>query len=165
MFAGVLINVNVFTFAAVGRSGPGDFRLEKAGWRNRVPFRPLAIARSKADMVDVHFYSGTLERYQQDLESIEFDELKRATEAAGKPLIAGDSACSRISSTATLKPPAGFYEMNGYRHSIAIGAAGCTGPTTLTSKPGCGTPPTAVFTSSRFWRRIEESSAEAFMGF
>jgi len=90
VFPGVLINVNVFTFAAVGRAGPGDFHLERAGWRNRVPFRPLAIVRSKADMVDVHFYSGTLGRYRQDLESIEFDELKPAAVAVGKPLIVGE---------------------------------------------------------------------------
>jgi hypothetical protein len=80
----------VFTFAAVGRSGAGDFHLEKARWRNRVPFRPLAIARSKADMVDVHLYSGTLERYRQDLESIEFDQLRQTAAAAGKPLIVGE---------------------------------------------------------------------------
>ena len=90
VFPGVLINVNVFTFAAVGRTGAGDFHLEKAGWRNRVPFRPLAIASSKADMVDVHFYSGTLERYRQDLASIEFDQLERTAAAAGKPLIVGE---------------------------------------------------------------------------
>ena len=90
VFPGVLINVNVFTYAAVGRTGPGDFHLDQARWRNRVPFRPTAIVRSKADMVDVHFYSSTLEAYRRDLESIEFDRLKRNAAAAGKPLIAGE---------------------------------------------------------------------------
>ncbi|MBL7040988.1 MAG: cellulase family glycosylhydrolase [Pirellulaceae bacterium] len=90
VFPAVLINVNVFTFAAVGRTGPGDFHVEKAGWRNRVPFRPLAIVRSKADMVDVHFYSGTMDKYRKDLESIEFEKLKQTASAAGKPLIVGE---------------------------------------------------------------------------
>ena len=90
VFPGVLVNVNVFTYAAVGRSGPGDFHEDSAGWRNRVPFRPLAIVRSRADMVDVHFYPSTLDHYQQDLKSIEFEELTSAAKAAGKPLIAGE---------------------------------------------------------------------------
>jgi hypothetical protein len=90
VFPGILINVNVFTFAAVGRTGPGDFHSAQAGWRNRVPFRPLAIARSKADMIDVHFYLATLERYRHDLASIEFEELQEAAAAAGKPLIVGE---------------------------------------------------------------------------
>jgi len=86
----VLVDANVFTYAAVGRSGPGDFHEDEAAWRNRFPFRPLAIARSKADMVDVHFYCHTLDAYQRDLESIEFDELKAAARVAGKPLIVGE---------------------------------------------------------------------------
>ena len=90
VFPGVPINVNVFSFAAVGRTGPGDFHIDKAGWRNRVPFRPLAITRSKADMVDVHFYSATLDTYRRDLDSIEFEQLRRAAAATGKPLIVGE---------------------------------------------------------------------------
>lgn len=90
VFPGLLVNVNVFTYAAVGRSGPGDFHEDSAAWRNRVPFRPLAMVRSRADMVDVHFYCSTLDRYRQDLKSIEFEELKRAAKAAGKPLIVGE---------------------------------------------------------------------------
>ena len=90
VFPGVLINVNVFTYAAVGRTGPDDFHLDSAAWRNRVPFRPLAIARSKADMVDVHFYSGSLDQYRRDLASIEFDRLKQTASAFGKPLIVGE---------------------------------------------------------------------------
>ncbi len=90
VFPGVLVNVNVFTYAAVGRSGPCDFHEDNAAWRNRIPFRPLAIVGSRADMVDVHFYTSTLDGYQRDLESIEFDELKRAAKAAGKPLIVGE---------------------------------------------------------------------------
>jgi hypothetical protein len=90
VFPSVLINVNVFTYAAVGRRGPGDFHKDKAGWRNRVPFRPLAIARSRADMIDVHFYCSTLSRYQEDLKSIEFARLRQVAQDAGKPLIVGE---------------------------------------------------------------------------
>jgi hypothetical protein len=90
VFPGALINVNVFTYAAVGRTGPDDFHTDPAAWRNRVPLRPLAIARSKADMIDVHFYSGSLAQYRRDLESIEFDHLKQTASAAGKPLTVGE---------------------------------------------------------------------------
>lgn len=90
VFPGVPINVNVFTYAAVGRTGPGDFHADPAGWKNRVPFRPLAIVRSQADMIDVHFYSGSQAKYQSDLKSIEFAQLRRAAAASGKPLICGE---------------------------------------------------------------------------
>jgi hypothetical protein len=90
VFPGVLINVNVFTFAAVGRAGPGDFHTDRAGWKNRVPVRPLAMTRSQTDMIDVHFYPGSLEQYRRDLESIEFEKLQQAARAAGKPLITGE---------------------------------------------------------------------------
>ena len=72
-----------------------------------MPFRPLAIARSKADMVDVHFYSGSLEKYRQDLESIEFDRLQRTAADTGKMLIVGEFGVFKEQPAMTSRPPAG----------------------------------------------------------
>jgi hypothetical protein len=87
---GALVSASVFTYAAVGRDGPDDFRVEKAGWKNRVPFRPLALARSKADFIDLHFYAESAEAWERDLRSVEFDEVRRTARELGKPLFVGE---------------------------------------------------------------------------
>jgi hypothetical protein len=87
--ADAMVSINVFTFAAVGRRGPG--RLRKATTKDRrFPARPLALTRTKLDYIDVHFYpfdDGTLGR---DLKSIEFEAFRKACKAAGKPMIMGE---------------------------------------------------------------------------
>jgi hypothetical protein len=85
-----LIDVNVFTYNAVGRSGPGDFSVKDEGWRNRYPFRPLSLVRSKADIIDIHLYPGDEAEYSADLRSIEFEELSRAAARRGKVLFVGE---------------------------------------------------------------------------
>ena len=86
-----LINANVFTYHAVGRRGPGDFRQSKAGWKNRYPFRPTALLRSSADIIDIHFYTKNTADLDNDLESIEHDELLAGlTKMPGKALIVGE---------------------------------------------------------------------------
>lgn len=84
-----MVSVNVFTFAAVGRPGPG--RLHSAPSKDpRFPARPLALARSKLHYIDIHLYpfdQGTLER---DLRSIEWPAFRDACAAAGKPIIMGE---------------------------------------------------------------------------
>lgn len=85
-----LVSASVFTYAAVGRSGPGDFRVKQAGWQNRIPFRPLAILKSKADFLDLHFYSPDADAWQRDLESVEFERVKRLASQTGKPMIVGE---------------------------------------------------------------------------
>jgi hypothetical protein len=83
------VNINVYTFAAVGRTGPGALRHDKTKDK-RFPPRPLALTRTKLAYLDVHFYpfnAGTLDR---DLKSIEFEELKKACQARGLPLIMGE---------------------------------------------------------------------------
>ena len=83
------VNVNVYTFAAVGRSGPGALRRDKSR-DQRFPPRPLALTRSRLPYLDIHFYpfsEGTLDR---DLKSIEFEEVKKAAQAKGVPLLMGE---------------------------------------------------------------------------
>jgi hypothetical protein len=74
---GALISVNVFTYAAVGRSGPGDFKQSQAAWQNRYPFRPTALLRSSADIIDIHLYPKDEADLQRNLDSSEFSRLRR----------------------------------------------------------------------------------------
>jgi len=86
-----LINANVFTYHAVGRKGPGDFHQSKAAWKNRYPFRPTALLRSSADVIDIHFYAASTARLDQDLKSIEHDQLVAGlAKAPDKALIVGE---------------------------------------------------------------------------
>jgi hypothetical protein len=80
----------VFTYKAVGRSGPDDFRIEKAGWKNRVPFRPAAILRSKADVLDLHFYCADANGLDADLASVEWNTVRRLARERGVPVVAGE---------------------------------------------------------------------------
>ena len=80
----------IFTYQAVGKPGPGHFPVEEAGWKNRVPFRPLAITRSKADVLDIHFYCPNERGFEDDLQSIEFDTVKREASKKGMVLVAGE---------------------------------------------------------------------------
>ncbi len=85
---GALVCAGVFTYRAVGKTGPGDFRLDTADWKNRYPFRPLAILRSQADFLDLHFYPANAAEFERDLQSIEFPAVQRAAGACGKPVMA-----------------------------------------------------------------------------
>lgn len=87
---GALVGASVFTFAAVGKTGPGDFSLKKADWQNRYPFRPLAILRSQASYLDLHFYSADARGFERDLLSVEFAEAKALASQTGKPLLVGE---------------------------------------------------------------------------
>lgn len=86
----VLVNVNVFPFGGVRKKGPDDFTLHKPGWLNRFPFRPLAIARSSADIVDIHLYGTSVQEIVEDLETVEWEALKQEVETAGKVLMVGE---------------------------------------------------------------------------
>ncbi len=88
--AGALLSASVFTYAAVDRTGPGDFGVKQAAWQNRIPFRPLAILKSKADFLDLHFYSADAGAWQRDLDSVEFDEVRHLAAELGKPMIVGE---------------------------------------------------------------------------
>jgi hypothetical protein len=85
----MLVSVNVFTFRAVGRTGPGD--ILGANTRDRrFPARPLALVETRLDYLDIHFYPFSEKTLPADLESIEFAALAPAAERAGKPLIMGE---------------------------------------------------------------------------
>lgn len=88
---GALINANVFTYRAVGRSGPGDFHREKAAWKNRYPFRPTALLRSTADVIDIHIYASNPAELRADMKSIEHSRLRAALNATpNKAFIVGE---------------------------------------------------------------------------
>ena len=84
-----LVSTNVFTFRAVGRSGPGRLRRDHTRDR-RFPARPLALAHTRLDYLDIHFYPFDNQTLDRDLASIEWDQLEAACTARGKPLIMGE---------------------------------------------------------------------------
>jgi len=89
-----MVSTNVFTFAAVGRGGPGRLRRDRTKDR-RFPARPLALANTKLSYLDIHFYPFNDQTLGRDLASIEFDQLKAACEQRGKPLIMGEFGAFR----------------------------------------------------------------------
>jgi len=84
-----LVGASVFTFHAVGRSGPARLRSDRTQ-DARFPARPLAIAKSKAAYVDVHFYPMNESTLDADYASIEWPQLREACKKAGKPLLVGE---------------------------------------------------------------------------
>lgn len=86
---GSRVDVNVFTYHAVGRS-IGDFNLYGVSWKDRYPFRPEVLASSQADLLDIHFYTTDSTELQADLNSIEFGAVSKAWKNAGKPIIVGE---------------------------------------------------------------------------
>ncbi|NUQ71611.1 MAG: cellulase family glycosylhydrolase [Chthonomonadales bacterium] len=84
-----LVSVSAFTFRAVGRSGPGRLRADRTP-DTRFPVRPLAIARSRADYVDLHFYPMDERTIDDDYRSIEFDAVRSACRRSGKPMLVGE---------------------------------------------------------------------------
>lgn len=89
-----MVGASVFTFQAVGRTGPARLRDDKTP-DGRFPARPLAIARSKSAYVDIHFYPMSETSLDGDYRSIEFPELRDACRKAGKPMIVGEIGCFR----------------------------------------------------------------------
>lgn len=91
-----LVSAGLFSFAAVGRKGPGTLSQDQTK-DGRVPARPLALLRSSLDYVDLHLYawrtpeesvSAYLER---NLRSVEWDTLKAEAAKTGKPIFAGET--------------------------------------------------------------------------
>ena len=89
-----MVSVNVFTFAAVGRSGPNRLHTDKSSDR-RFPARPLALVRSKIAYLDIHFYPFDGKTLDRDLASIEWPALKAACGKRGMPLIMGEYGAFR----------------------------------------------------------------------
>jgi autotransporter-associated beta strand protein len=85
-----LINANVFTYHAVKRSGPGDFAVTGVAWKDRFPFRPLAMAQSEVDLIDIHLYGNGMEHTTADLTSIEWADTYAVGVANNKAFLVGE---------------------------------------------------------------------------
>lgn len=89
-----MVSTNVFTFAAVGRTGPGHL-LTDAPEDHRFPARPLALVDTKLAYLDVHLYP--LGRpLQVDMTGIEFEAVRDACSRTGKPIIMGEFGAFRF---------------------------------------------------------------------
>lgn len=116
-----LVGASVFTYAAVGRTGPSALRRDSTP-DVRVPMRPLTLAASRLSYVDVHLYAASPEGVQRDLKSIEWERLRDACRKRGKPLLAGEFGTFRVVHPSEA---AAAYAMGWYLRSIAgLGFAG-----------------------------------------
>lgn len=86
---GAMVGASVFTYAAVGRSGPAMTGVDRTA-DPRVPLRPLALAETPLSYMDVHLYAASPDGLARDLKSIEWEPLKAACQRAGKPLLVGE---------------------------------------------------------------------------
>lgn len=90
------MSASVFTFAAVGRQGPGSWSKDQTK-DMRVPARPLALLGSSLDFVDIHLYAGKSEtesiaqHLQRDLDSVEMSAISVEAKHLGKPILVGES--------------------------------------------------------------------------
>lgn len=98
---GAMVSVNVFTFAAVSRTGPGHLLRDRSR-DPRFPARPLTLVTdSSVDYLDIHLYMHAIEdgsigaSFEDDLASIEFDDVRAAAEARSLPLIMGEFGAFR----------------------------------------------------------------------
>jgi hypothetical protein len=84
-----MVGVDVFTFRAVGRSGPGRLGSETSH-DARFPARPTALACSRVSYIDIHSYPHSQKTLVKDLKSVEFARLRRICRRRNKPLIMGE---------------------------------------------------------------------------
>jgi len=90
-----LVSTGVFTFAAVGRGGPGTLSKDATA-DERVPARPLALLGSKLDYVDIHLYAwrtpeeGVSQYLKRNLRSVEWEAVRERARELGKPLTCGE---------------------------------------------------------------------------
>jgi hypothetical protein len=84
-----MVAYSVFTYAAVGRTGPGRLRADRSA-DMRCPLRPLALAESDLSYIDIHFYGPAPDALDRDLRSVEWDQLRSACRTRGMPILAGE---------------------------------------------------------------------------
>lgn len=90
-----LVSTGLFSFAAVGRGGPGALAQDRTE-DERVPGRLLALLESKLDYADLHLYAwrspeqGVLAHQERDLRSAEWEAARIRARALGKPLLCGE---------------------------------------------------------------------------
>jgi len=86
-----LVSADIFTYAAVGRKGPGDIRQKKARWQNRYPFNPIVMLRSEIDIIDIHYYPESASNLQHEFDSLKYDEfMKKLKSKPNKAYIVGE---------------------------------------------------------------------------
>lgn len=94
--AKALVSASVFTFAAVGRQGPGTWSKDQ-NKDMRVPARPKGLLDTRLDFVDLHLYarkteSESVTQYlQRDLATVEMPSLASEARRLGKPILIGES--------------------------------------------------------------------------
>ncbi|MCC7406710.1 MAG: cellulase family glycosylhydrolase [Phycisphaeraceae bacterium] len=91
---GALVSVNVFSYHAVHRGGPGTHFSDRT-LDGRMPARLLALTRSRLDYLDIHLYPHSSSFLAGELRSIEWDALSQAARKAGKPIICGEFGAFR----------------------------------------------------------------------
>lgn len=90
-----LVSTGLFTFAAVGRGGPGTLSRDETQ-DERIPGRPLALLDSRLDYVDMHLYAwrtadaGVTEWLERNLRSVEWGAVTARARVLGKPLVCGE---------------------------------------------------------------------------
>ena len=84
-----MVSVSVFTFNAVGRTGPVYLKSDTTP-DQRVPARPLALTKSKLDFVDIHIYPSTPNSIAEDYRSIDFESTRIDCSRTGVPLFMGE---------------------------------------------------------------------------
>jgi len=89
-----LFSINLFTFAAVGRSGPGSLYTDRTP-DVRFPARALTLAGSAIDYLDIHLYPSGFAALERDLQSIEWEQTRRLLEENGKPALIGETGVFR----------------------------------------------------------------------
>lgn len=90
-----LVSCSVFTFAAVGRGGPGTLSQDQTT-DERIPARLQALLGSRLDFVDVHLYAwrtaeqGVADFLRRNLESAEWQAVRQQAAQLGKPILCGE---------------------------------------------------------------------------
>jgi len=84
-----LVSANVFTYVAVHRTGPGKILTDES-FDARFPLRPLALAKSQIDYLDIHLYPLRTTSIDEDLNSIEWNEVVKECKKTAKPIIMGE---------------------------------------------------------------------------
>lgn len=91
-----LVSAGVFSFAAVGRGGPGTLSKDQTK-DTRVPARLTALLRADLDYLDLHLYAwrtkdqGITDYLARNLASVEWEQLSAAARTAGKPILSGET--------------------------------------------------------------------------
>lgn len=92
------VSASVFTYNAVGKSGPNTFLEEVPPLKDvdaRYPMRPLALLDSRLSYIDIHFYPPNAEWLARDFKAIELEALRKKAKERGKPVIVGEIGATR----------------------------------------------------------------------